>query len=246
MKKIFMYKNKIYFISNSNKAYEINHDDKIEENIEDIYKLITNSYDYNELCDLDLIEEIIDFNIKILVLGNINLSMNIVKELNKFGFTNTHFNYTDGDLNSFSLILYVNYYENIDDLDSINNMCIENNIKWIKFIFTYRKFYIGPLFIPRQSSCYNCLHTRRISNQMNLQEFNEENDILKYYYEYEFLVDCEDYKHKLFYCIVVNEIVNISKDIMNLINTEIEFDTKESNIKLNRILKVPYCAMCGS
>ncbi|WP_400247674.1 hypothetical protein AB3U99_11365 [Niallia sp. JL1B1071] len=62
------------------------------------------------------------------------------------------------------LLIVLNQYESFNQLKFVNEIAQENRIKYLRVNLNKEILEIGPLFIPKQTACYNCFLNRTISN----------------------------------------------------------------------------------
>jgi ribosomal protein S12 methylthiotransferase accessory factor len=67
------------------------------------------------------------------------------------------------------LIVIAEDYPNILMFESINQLCFKKRKPWIRVSFDDNIGYIGPLVIPRKTSCFNCCELRLVTNSPNYE-----------------------------------------------------------------------------
>lgn len=201
---------------------------------------------------------IFDINKKsILIIGN-SLTINYLNEdLIKVGINNL-FNFelenNDKDIekiskilsiNKFDLLIYFNGVYNYDLCKFINKRCLEDNLTFIFGQLKNLNANIGPIIIPNETPCLNCLELRKMNNY----EFT---DLEKYFVKQYSNFDNQSIFYPKFYYKIISKIISLELykfyldyKSCNLVGKELEIDLINYETKYNRVLYNPQCQVCG-
>jgi ribosomal protein S12 methylthiotransferase accessory factor len=149
----------------------------------------------------------------------------------------SHFNESD-------LIIVAEDYQNIALFESVNKISFKTKKAWLRVSFDDNIGYLGPLVVPRRTSCFNCCELRLVTNSRN--------------YEYELWRNKEHIpKTKL-------EVPEIFADMLSTVSVKeafrylthreepetidnlIVFDTRQLNLTKHRLFRHPNCIYCNS
>jgi hypothetical protein len=229
------------FIDKYNNAFIIEDLENILKNLND--KSTEGRKIKQELIDIGALSESKDVKKfkKILLIGNEILIKGFYKTLSdtikeKVVFDNYNMKEID-------LAIYINYFEDFDELRRLNKIFIRNDIEWIKCIILEETFFLGPEFIPNETCCYECLYTRLITNELDIEGFEEQYKILKEVYKNKKFIKGKfnEVFIKTAYSFLLTELINVSNNNYNCIDNEKMIDLANFCIKDNFILKVPGC-----
>lgn len=150
--------------------------------------------------------------------------------------------------NSDFLLVSSNFKDNYL-FNLVNKICLEKNKKWLRVLVDGEYAEIGPLFIPGQTCCYNCMDMREISN-MSEETFTFDNMLRNIDLHTEQLKKTvglySSYSLNIFiadivYYELINYLVGMSND---LIDNVLRIVVKERTIEKERIFKYSSCSVC--
>lgn len=246
--RIYKINKEIFFIDSSNNIFKV-----------DSLKNLVNEQLLNNICNQtevsNISEEILDYlkdvgilfsrtELKwknIFLYGNNDLIEITKQQLINIGINNTFVEDEKIDFNYIDFAIYLDCYENYEKLKRYNEIFIINKIDWIKAIVYERTINLGPMFTSQQGICYNCLYSRRLSNEYDLLGFKTENEILSKIFKDQLNRNITLEVISIFIKLILNELGNISNKKYNLINQERIIDLTNLNIINNHILKLPGC-----
>jgi len=146
--------------------------------------------------------------------------------------------------NKSDLIIVAEDYQNIALFESVNKICFKKKKAWLRVSFDDNIGYLGPLVIPRRTSCFNCCELRLVTNSPD--------------YEYELWRNKEHIpKSRL-------QVPDIFADTLSTLCTQealrylthredpetmdnlIVFDARQVNFTKHRLLRHPNCIYCNS
>ncbi len=127
-------------------------------------------------------------------------------------------------------------------LDEINQQCLEEKIPWLLTKVKGGEVWIGPLFIPEKTGCYECLKSRLSMN--DFEEIFVENQNKCSIVPPNFLLPSAEIAANL----TTNEIL---KWVVQGQNEQIEgkvlsFDLFTSHLSSHSLMKRPQCPACGN
>ncbi|WMJ77206.1 MULTISPECIES: hypothetical protein [unclassified Sedimentibacter] len=195
--------------------------------------------------------------IKLLILGS-SLTVNFLNEdLREIGFNNIinfELKYNTNDLEDISRIIENNKIDLVICYDSvfninlckfINKKCLENNISFLFSHFKNLYAIIGPIIMPHETPCLNCLELRKINNY----EFI---DLEKYYMKEYYNINNQRILYPTFFYKITSKLISLeifkfyfADESCNLIGKELEIDLKNYKTNYNRILYNPQCQICS-
>lgn len=227
-KRIYVIDNVPYFLDSNNEVFEIRVNNKNDLCTLKAFSTEKGLYNLDDIpSELYENDFFIDWS-KIEFTGNKNL-------INKF---NTGAQQALKNVGKPDIIVYLDYYENVNLLRQLNEQCIRDNINLLPFIITESSLIIGPYIIPSETSCYECKYQRMVNNDVNFDHL----DVL------EKIFTSSDHKA----CSTEN--INIAQIILNkiikmihtrlenhLINSELIINILDLTIKKRPILKWPMC-----
>jgi hypothetical protein len=118
---------------------------------------------------------------------------------------------------------------------AFNQIALKENITWIPIEVSYSIARVGPIIIPNETACYNCLNLRMKSNGVEeLRSFDK-------FFKLSFSLVCK---------VLAIEIVKwVTREknpfVCNLINNILEINSFILDGTLSPVYYVPSCSECG-
>lgn len=146
---------------------------------------------------------------------------------------------------NYDFLIAVDVFENINFFKKVNQFCYENNTEFLKIILTSDEISVGPIFIPTESSCYQCWLNRYITNLEDPSTF------IKIGKNYSTTVS----DSKLFPGTIEVAAGLIKRQIINyfnvnsscsLVNNEYYLNLNNFDSYLSPVLKIPNCIICNN
>ena len=146
-------------------------------------------------------------------------------------------------LDTVDCVIAVSSFGGQEYLRGWNRACVAQNIRFVPALLRDCIGEIGPLVLPRQSSCLECLRGRQNSHMENSRDYHD--------------IDKESYRgrnvaasHPVM-CNVVGSVVAmevtkfLALGLLGQANRFIEVNLLRSEMIVRRVLKLPYCGVCG-
>ncbi|HDR7762422.1 hypothetical protein [Bacillus cereus] len=178
---------------------------------------------------------------KVILMGNEELQEYVKKALGiKFTFLEMN------QIQSADLIIAVDFFENEDLFSEVNEISNIYKIPFLRSLVQEQEFSIGPIFIPKETSCYNCFLSRKISNC--------ENPYLSYKYLKKYNSEWNETHISLipgtiemFSFHILSFIMKYFSNYMpcEIIGKEFTYNVFNLSSNLNPVLKVPGCSKCA-
>ncbi|GEM_PF-3930760 len=221
---------------------------EIDENISNTHSFIQQFANVNDSKISDIT------NLNITILGSSHTIYFLTKDLNDIGFGKVSSLVIDDGVeeilkdiyqNKINLLVYFSDTYSLNLVRTINKKCIEHNIPFVLGYFKNLYAVIGPIIIPNETPCINCLELRKINNydftdleRYYIREYYNLENQSELYPEYFFkgvskLTALEIYK---FY---------LNKRSCNIIGKELEINLKDYTTRYNKILYNPQCQICN-
>lgn len=205
-------------------------------------KLIENYLDNKNSYKSNSVESIKQFYSKKIYLTGNEFLVNIVREK-----ISSKLNLVDEISNDPDLIVVVDFYENKNLFKKISSYSHINNIPFLKVVLTESKLLLGPIFIPNETTCYDCYLSRLFTNLENpmfewklkenfYEEFSINNLSMLPGSFTQFVGTLEVFLFKFF-------LNNISCE---LIEQEYSFALQTFESSFSKLLKVPGCTCRSS
>ena len=195
----------------------------------------------------------------ILQLRNMNIKINHIRSVHALSASRKSGNQTSGKRNKDApshsdnllsnkqfdesdLIIVAEDYPNIALFESVNSACFKKKKAWIRISFDDNLGYIGPLVIPRKTSCFNCCELRLVANSP--------------YYEYELWKNKENIPiTKSTLPVIFADILSstcaievrryfTNPNLPDTLDNIIVFDTTIINFTKHKIISHPNCIFC--
>ncbi len=161
-----------------------------------------------------------------------------ISTINIKDFSNEYVKYLD----SFTIILTPDYFE--PAMTEFNEFALKKSIKWIPVKPVGKTACFGPLFNYEANGCYNCLIERQKGHRNIEYNYIQQNKM-----ETSFRLAKGYTKNSVrtVFNIFFNEFMNylISPEKSNLKNTVFSVEFNEIKIKKHKVIKIPYCNVCG-
>ena len=142
-----------------------------------------------------------------------------------------------------TFVIVAEDYPNIILFELVNRLCFKKKKAWIRVSLDEKIGYLGPLVIPRRTSCFNCCELRLVTNSPH--------------YEYELWNNKENIPTKksdihvifadLLSSLCIKEVYRYltNSDQMDTIDNLLIFDTQHLNITRHHIIVHPNCILCN-
>jgi ribosomal protein S12 methylthiotransferase accessory factor len=142
-----------------------------------------------------------------------------------------------------TLLIVAADYPNINLFELINRLCFRKKKAWIRVSLDEDIGYLGPLVIPKRTSCFNCCELRLVTNSPD--------------YEYELWRNKENIPTKksdihgifadMLSVMCIKEIYRylINSNQPDTIDNLLIFDTHHVNITKHHIISHPNCILCN-
>ncbi|MED2032115.1 hypothetical protein P4V74_12650 [Bacillus thuringiensis] len=177
---------------------------------------------------------------KIVLMGNEELQGNLKRAFGtKFSFLEMN------QIQNANLIIAVDFFENESLYNEANELAKSFNIPFLRALLQEEQFNIGPIFIPNETSCYNCFISRKITNCENS------------YLSYKFLKKYNSEWNEEHISVMPGTIEMFSFHILSfvmkyfsncltseIIGKEFTYNILTLSSNLNPVLKVPGCSKC--
>lgn len=142
-----------------------------------------------------------------------------------------------------SLVIVADDYPNINLFELVNSLCFEKKKAWIRVSFDDDIGYLGPLVIPRRTSCFNCCELRLVTNSPEYEYElwnNKENISIKKPELPRIFVD-------VLSALCLKEIYRYLTDTNHIdtIDNLLIFDTQQVNLTKHHIISHPNCIFCN-
>lgn len=194
-----------------------------------------------EIIELDFINEINYFNCEKDRIMNENLAT-LLK--NKKVVIN---NELDSLICNSNFIIVASDYNNSYLYSEVNKVCIDNSKEWLRILVDGSYSEIGPIFVPNETCCYECLNYRAEYNiQKNESAFSElykdkyranslNNDLFECYYIENMIAS-----------FTVFETLKYLLDLKSLIvGSVLRVDFYDYEIKIEKVFKNSNCLTCN-
>lgn len=142
-----------------------------------------------------------------------------------------------------SLLIVAEDYPNLNLFELVNSLCFKKKKAWIRVSFDDDNGYLGPLVIPRRTSCFNCCELRLVTNSPH--------------YEYELWKNKENIPAKksdihgifadMLSALCIREVYRylINSSHIDTIDNLLVFDTQHVNLTKHHIISHPNCILCN-
>lgn len=217
-----------------------------------IINIVQQQYDINNINITNCL------NKKILIIGDKETLIFLQNDLEELGFNYIYKHEFNERIDSnidkikeilleqqYDIVIYFNKIYNHVINEYINKISMENNRIFTLGYMKNLQAIIGPIIIPSETPCLNCLELRKISNY----EFV---DLEKYYIrEYKNIIN-ENLYMQIHYRIISNILANETlKLFLNngssiLVGTELVMDISNYATKYNKTLFNSQCKICNS
>ncbi|OWT47605.1 hypothetical protein [Bacillus sp. K2I17] len=178
---------------------------------------------------------------KIVLMGNEELKRNLkVAFGTKFSFLEMN------QIQNANLIIVVDFFENENLYNEANELAKSFNIPFLRAQLHEEQFNIGPIFIPNETSCYNCFLSRKISNYEN--SYLSYKCLKKYNSEWnEEHISVMPGTIEMFSFHILSFIMKYFSNCLTseIIGKEFTYNILTLSSNLNPVLKVPGCSKCA-
>ena len=142
-----------------------------------------------------------------------------------------------------NLLIVAEDYPNINLFELVNSLCFKKKKAWIRVSFDDDIGYLGPLVIPRRTSCFNCCELRLAANSPEYEYElwnNKENISIKKSDLPEIFVD-------VLLALCLREVYRYLIDAKNIetIDNLLVFDNRQVNLTKHHIISHPNCVLCN-
>ena len=141
------------------------------------------------------------------------------------------------------LIVVAEDYPNLVLFEKINELCFKKNKAWLRASFDDNMGYIGPLVVPRKTSCFNCCELRLVTNSPH--------------YEYELWINRKnipkkkllvpEYFAQILSTMCMSEILRFLSGRKNpkTLDQLLVLDTQQVNTTRHSVITHPNCILCN-
>lgn len=141
------------------------------------------------------------------------------------------------------LIVVAEDYPNLVLFEKINELCFKKNMAWLRASFDDSVGYIGPLVVPRKTSCFNCCELRLVTNSPH--------------YEYELWINKKNipkkkllvpqYFAQILSTMCMSEILRFLSGRKNpkTLDGLLVLDTQQVNTTKHSVITHPNCIFCN-
>lgn len=150
-------------------------------------------------------------------------------------------------VNNSDFVVVSSDYNNHFLFSEVNSMCIEHNREWLRILIDEDCAEIGPLFIPSQTCCYDCMNYRAESNMTESEYLF--NSLYKNKFE-------ENKPRGLYYSYFLNNFISSITNmeilkylLMNhssIINGVLRVDAINYKVEREHIFRVSKCIGCSN
>jgi ribosomal protein S12 methylthiotransferase accessory factor len=142
-----------------------------------------------------------------------------------------------------NLIIVAQDYPNISLFESVNNLCFKEKKSWIRVSFDDDIGYLGPLVIPKRTSCFNCCELRLVTNSPEYEYElwnNKENLCIR-------KTEIPEVFVEMLSSLCLKEVYRYLKDpsYVDTIDNLFVFDTQQANLTKHHIISHPNCILCN-
>lgn len=237
--------NKIFYLSKEKKAFEINCDQKL---IEEILQYTNGYYTRNEIINLvthpntgKLIDELIDVQFfsftrkkyrTFFISTDRELSKQVERDLSRYVQV-LKLDEIEDYLYGGDLLVAYGRDDEVDFFKGVNRVALLNNTNWIKFSVNYPDIRLGPVFFSDGGPCFECLHNRINSNVEG--EKNVGSQLPNHFWQ------------SILLPIIQNEIIRLthSQNASYLFNTEVTLNLINYKTTHFKTLRMPDCNFCS-
>lgn len=142
-----------------------------------------------------------------------------------------------------NLVVVAEDYPNIYLFELVNSLCFKKKKAWLRVSFDDDIGYLGPLVIPRRTSCFNCCELRLVTNspeyEYELWNNKENISVIK--------PELPEIFADMLSALCLKEVYRylIDSNSVETIDNLLVFDTQQVNLTKHRIISHPNCILCN-
>jgi thiazole/oxazole-forming peptide maturase SagC family component len=147
------------------------------------------------------------------------------------------------DNHSVGFIIAASEFGSFYLLEEWNKYAVENKIPFYPAVLQNMVGYAGPLVIPNNGACLECLKHRQNSNNA---EFNEKRDVERFAFENQHIVAYHQSMLTVLAEVAIFDIIKFTNNIKWEVGVLCEIDLLSGNMVRRKLIKAPRCRTCSS